>query len=72
MCLRACDGSPSQRWQIGQVSLNPFGPITGLGSGNVLTNPGASTVNGTPLKMDLNRGDQSGPWHVSFYHYLGH
>jgi hypothetical protein len=70
--LGACDGSPSQRWQIGQVSLNPFGPITGLGSGNVLTDPGASTVNGTPLEMDLNRGDQSGPWHVSFYHYLGH
>jgi hypothetical protein len=70
--LGACDGSPSQRWQIGQVSLNPFGPITRLGSGNVLTDPGASTVNGTPLEMDLNRWDQSGPWHVSFYHYLGH
>ena len=40
--------------------------------GNVLTDPGASTVNGTPLEMGLNRGDQSGPWHVSFYHYLGH
>jgi uncharacterized Zn-binding protein involved in type VI secretion len=70
--LGACDGSPSQRWQIGQASLNPFGPIANLGSGNVLTDPGASSVNGTQLEMDANQGDQSGPWHVSFYHYLGH
>jgi uncharacterized Zn-binding protein involved in type VI secretion len=70
--LWACDGSPSQQWQIGQTSLNPFGGIANRGSGNVLTDPGASTVNGTQLEMGLNRGDHSGPWHVSFYHYLGH
>jgi hypothetical protein len=70
--LWACDGSPSQRWQIGQVSSNPFGPIVGLGSGNALTDPGGSSVNGIPLQMGANRGDQSGPWHVSFYHYIGH
>jgi hypothetical protein len=70
--LSACSGGPSQRWAISQVSLNTFGPIVGLGSGNVLTDPGASTVDGTQLEMGANNGDQSGPWHVSFYHYLGH
>lgn len=65
-----CDGSPSQRWQISQVSQNPFGPIFGVGSGNTLTDSGGTTTNGTQLQMDVNRGDQSGPWHVSFYHYL--
>jgi hypothetical protein len=69
--LQECDGSASQRWQISQVSLNPFGPITGLASGNVLTDPGASTVNGTKLELTAGQGDQSPPWHVSFYHYLG-
>ncbi len=66
----ACGGSPSQRWQISQVSQNPFGPIVGTGSGNALTDPGGTTTNGTQLQMGVNRGDLSGPWHVSFYHYL--
>jgi Protein of unknown function (DUF4232)/Ricin-type beta-trefoil lectin domain len=65
-----CDGSPSQRWQIGQVSSDPFGPITNAGSGNALTDPGGSTINGTPLQMGPNRGDLSGPWHVSFHRYV--
>jgi hypothetical protein len=67
--LWACDASPSQRWQISQVSSNPFGPIVGLGSNNVLTDPGGSSINGTQLQMGVNHGDQSGPWHVSFYDY---
>jgi uncharacterized Zn-binding protein involved in type VI secretion len=66
-----CDGSPSQRWQISQVSQNRFGPIIGVGSGNALTDPDASTTNGTQLQMGVNGGDLSGPWRVSFYHYLG-
>jgi hypothetical protein len=70
--LWACDGRPNQQWQIGQASLNPFGAITNAGSGSVLTDPGASTVNGTQLLMEPGQGDQSEPWHVSFYHYLGH
>ena len=44
--LWTCDGGAAQQWQIGQASLNPFGPIANPGSGNVLTDPGASTVNG--------------------------
>jgi hypothetical protein len=70
--LWACDASPSQQWLISQVSLNPFGSIGNPASGNVLTDPGGSTVNGTQLEMDPGRGDQSPPWQVSFYHYLGH
>jgi hypothetical protein len=70
--LWACDGSPSQQWLIGQTSLNTFGGIYNLGSGNVLTDPDGSTVNGTQLVMGPDRGDLSGPWHVSFYHYRGH
>jgi hypothetical protein len=70
--LWACDGGPAQRWQIGQASLNPFGAIANPGSGNVLTDPGNSTVNGTQLLTEPGQGDQSPPWHVSFYHYLGH
>jgi Ricin-type beta-trefoil lectin domain/Protein of unknown function (DUF4232) len=70
--LWACDGSPAQQWQISQASLNPFGAITNPGSGNVLTDPDGSTVNGTQLLMEPGQGDQSPPWHVSFYHYLGH
>ena len=63
---------PSQQWLISQVSLNPFGPIGNPASGNVLTDPGSSTVDGTQLLMGPDRGDLSGPWQVSFYHYLGH
>jgi ricin-type beta-trefoil lectin protein/uncharacterized protein DUF4232 len=70
--LWTCGGGPSQRWAISQTSLNPFGPIIGLGSGNALTDPGGSAVDGTQLEMGVNHGDLSGPWHASFYHYLGH
>jgi ricin-type beta-trefoil lectin protein/uncharacterized protein DUF4232 len=70
--LGTCDGGPFQQWQIGQTSLNPFGGIANPGSGNVLTDPDGSTVDGTQLLMGPDRGDLSGPWHVSFYHYLGH
>ena len=56
----------------GQVSLNPFGGIANPASGNVLTDPGGSTVNGTQLEMQPGQGDQSYPWQVSFYHCLGH
>jgi hypothetical protein len=58
--------------QIGQASLNPFGAITNPASGNVLTDPDPSTVSGTQLLMEPGQGDQSEPWHVSFYHQLGH
>jgi hypothetical protein len=57
---------------IGQTSLNTFGGIANPASGNVLTDPDGSTVNGTQLVMGTDRGDLSGPWHVSFHHYLGH
>jgi Ricin-type beta-trefoil lectin domain len=70
--LGTCDADPFQRWQIGQTSLNPFGGIVTRGSGNVLSDPDGSTVDGTQLLMGPDRGDLSGPWHVSFYHYLGH
>jgi hypothetical protein len=70
--LAACDGSAAQRWQIRQVSQNSFGPIVNPWSGNALTDPDGSTVNGTQLLMGPDHGDQTGPWHVSFYHYLGH
>ena len=55
---------------IGQSSANQFGGITGVGSGNALTDPGSSAKNGTQLEMGVNRGDLSPPWHVSFRHYL--
>lgn len=70
--LWVCDGSPSQQWSISQTSLNPFGSIGNPASGNVLTDPSGTTVNGTQLVMGPDGGDLSGPWHVSFYHYLGH
>jgi len=70
--LGTCDGSPFQQWQVGQTSLNTFGVIANPASGNVLTDPDGSTVNGTQLLMGPDHGDLSGPWHVSFYHYLGH
>jgi hypothetical protein len=70
--IAACTGPASQKWEIGQVSSNSFGPIIGLGSSNVLTDPGGSSINGTQLQMGVNRGDQSGPWHVSFRHYIRH
>jgi hypothetical protein len=70
--LGSCDGSPAQQWQIGQASLNPFGGIANPGSGNSLSDPGGSTVDGTQLLMAAGEGDLSGPWQVSFYHYLGH
>lgn len=66
----ACGGSPIQQWQIGQVSQNSFGPIINHGSGNALTDPDDSTVNGTQLLMGPDHGDQTGPWHASFHHYL--
>jgi Domain of unknown function (DUF4232)/Ricin-type beta-trefoil lectin domain len=68
--LWACNGSPGQRWVIGQASQNPFGGIMGAGSGNALTDPGDSTVNGSQLEMGADHGDLTGPWHVSFYNYL--
>jgi uncharacterized Zn-binding protein involved in type VI secretion len=70
--LWVCDGNPAQHWQISQTSLNTFGSIGNPGSGNVLTDPDGSTVNGTQLLMEPGQGDLSYPWHVSFYHYLGH
>lgn len=70
--LAACDGSRAQQWQIRQVSQNSFGPIANPWSGNALTDPDGSTVNGTQLLMGPDNGDQTGPWRVSFYHYLGH
>lgn len=65
-----CTGEASQKWVIGQASYNPFGGITGVGSGNALTDPGSSTKDGTQLEMGVNRGDLSPPWRVSFRHYL--
>jgi hypothetical protein len=65
-----CTGAASQKWYIGQTSANDFGGIINTGTGTALTDPGGSTTNGTPLVMRLNRGDLSGPWHVSFHHYL--
>ena len=65
--LAACTGAVSQKWAIGQVSANDFGPIANTGTGTVLADPGST--NGTPLVMGPNRGDQSGAWHVSFHHY---
>jgi hypothetical protein len=66
--LAACTGAASQKWAIGQVSFNDFGPVANTGTSTVLADPGSST-NGTALVMGPNRGDQSGVWHVSFRHY---
>ncbi len=68
--IGTCNGGPDQQWQIGQASQNQFGPIINAGSGNALTDPGGSTTNGTQLVMGADRGDLSGPWRVSFHHYL--
>jgi hypothetical protein len=65
----ACTGAASQKWVIGQVSSNDFGPLLNTGTGIALTDPGGSTANGTPLVTGPDRGDLSGPWHVSFHHY---
>jgi Domain of unknown function (DUF4232)/Ricin-type beta-trefoil lectin domain len=65
----ACTGAGTQKWAIGQVSANDFGPLTNLATGNVLTDPASSTVNGTGLVMEDSRGDLSGPWRVSYFHY---
>ena len=71
--LWACDGSPEPAVvDRARLSLNPFGSIGNPASGNVLTDPSGSTVNGTQLVMGPDGGDLSGPWQVSFYHYLGH
>jgi hypothetical protein len=68
--VAACTGAASQKWEIGQVSANDFGPITNAGTGTVLSCPRGSIADGTPLVMGLGTGDQSTPWHVSFHHYL--
>jgi hypothetical protein len=68
--VAACTGAASQKWRIGQVSSNDFGPLINTGTGAALTDPGGSTTNGTPLVMGPDQGDLSGPWHVSFHHYL--
>ena len=66
----ACTGAASQKWVIGQVSSNDFGPLINTGTGTALADPGGSTTNGTPLVTGPDRGDLSGPWHVSFHHYM--
>jgi Ricin-type beta-trefoil lectin domain len=68
--IAACTGAASQKWAIGQVSSNDFGPLINTGTRTALTAPGASTANGTPLVMGPDRGDLSGPWRVSFHHYM--
>ena len=67
--IAACTGAAAQAWAIGQVSANDFGPITNTATGNALTDPAASTVNGTRLVMKHGNGDLSGPWRVSYHHY---
>jgi len=67
--VAACTGAASQKWEIGQVSANDFGPITNAGTGTVLSYPRGSIADGTPLVMGPGFGDQSTPWHVSFRHY---
>ena len=67
--VAACTGAASQKWAINQTSFNDFGSIVNTGTGTALTDPGGSTANGTPLVMGPDRGDLSGPWHVSFRHY---
>ena len=68
--VAACTGAASQKWEIGQVSYNDFGPITNAGTGTVLSYPRGSIADGTPLVMGPDLGDQSSPWHVSFRHYM--
>jgi hypothetical protein len=68
--VAACTGAATQTWAIGQTSGNDFGPIANLGTGGVLTDPAASTVNGTGLVMKRGNGDLSGPWRVSYHHYV--
>ena len=68
--VAACTGTATQAWAIGQTSGNDFGPITNMATGNVLTDPAASTVDGTRLVMKNGNGDLSGPWRVSYHHYV--
>ena len=46
----ACSGAATQTWAIGQVSGNDFGSITNTATGNVLTDPASSTVNGSQTR----------------------
>ena len=41
-----------------------------MATGNVLTDPAASTVDGTRLVMKNGNGDLSAPWRVSYHHYV--
>jgi hypothetical protein len=69
--VAACTGAASQKWRIGQVSFNDFGPLINTGTGAALADPGGSTTDGTPLVTAPDRGDQTrAPWHVSFHHYI--
>ena len=68
--VAACTGAATQTWVIGQVSANDFGGINNTGTGNVLTDPESSTVNGTKLVMGHSRGDLSCPWRVSYHDYV--
>jgi hypothetical protein len=68
--VAACTGAASQKWNIAQVSGNDFGSISDASTGTVLTDPGSSTTNGTPLQMGPARGDLSYPWRVSYHHYM--
>jgi hypothetical protein len=68
--VAACTGAATQKWVIGQTSSNDFGAIYNTGTRTVLTDPGDSTANGTPLVTGPDRGDQSYPWRVTFYHYM--
>ncbi len=69
--VAACTGAASQKWRIGQVSSNDFGPLINTGTGAALADPGGSTTDGTPLVTAPDRGDQTrAPWHVSFHHYI--
>ena len=68
--VAGCTGAATQTWAIGQTSGNDFGPIANLGTGGVLTDPAASTVNGTGLVMKRGNGNLSGPWSVSYHHYV--
>jgi hypothetical protein len=67
--VAACTGAATQKWAIAQTSANDFGSISNIGTGAVLTDPGGSTANGTPLVMAPGNGDQSYPWRVSFHPY---
>ena len=57
-------------WAIGQTSGNDFGPVTNMATGNVLTDPAASTVDGTRLVVKNGNGDLSAPWRFSYHHYV--